>query len=118
MIELLRAQWHPGMSFAPIVDLRDVLDAMLQEIRSERQIHPPVIRCPRCGHVGEGAEPHVSVRAMILSLTRFAIAPAEQTSALEKGWAAHRKQNGLDLYGKIKPSPPLQVARCGHPTVR
>jgi len=33
---------------------------------------------------GEGAEPHVSARAMILSLTRFGIA----AGALEKGWAA------------------------------
>jgi hypothetical protein len=49
---------------------------------------------------GEGAEPHVSVRAMIWLLTRFGIA----AGALEKSWAAYRKQNGLDLYGKISAS--------------
>jgi hypothetical protein len=118
MIERLRSQWHQGMSFDAIVELRDTLDATLQRIRSERHIHSPVFRCPRCGQVGEGAGLHVSVRAMILSLTRFGIAPAEQTYALEKGWAAYRKQNGLDLYGKSKASPPTQVARCVHPQVR
>ena len=118
MIERLRFQWHQGMSFDAIIELRDELDTKLQQIRSERHIRSPVFRCPWCGHVGEGAEPHVSVRAMILSLTRFGIAPAEQAYTVEKGWAAYRKQIGLDLYGKSMASPPNQVARCAHPQVR
>src|SRR5215467_12101699 len=78
MIERLCSQWHRGMSFEAIVELRNKLDATLQRIRSERQIRSPLLKCPRCGHVGEAAEPHVSVRVMILSLNRFGIAPAEQ----------------------------------------
>jgi hypothetical protein len=115
MIESLRSQWHEGISFDAIIGLRDALDAMLQRIRSEGRIRPPVLRCPRCGHVGEGADPHVSVRAMILSLIRFGIAPSEPIYALEKGWAAHRKRNGLDLYGKSVTSKPVQVVPCAHP---
>lgn len=114
MIERLRSQWRQGMSFDAIVALRDDLDATLQRIRSEGHIRPPVLRCPQCGHVGEGAEPHVSVRAMILSLTRFGIAPAEQAYALEKSWAAYRKQNGFDVYGRSTASQPAQVDRCVH----
>ena len=87
MIERLRSQWHQGMSCDALIELRDDLDAMLQRIRSDRHIRPAVFRCPECGHVGEGAEPHVSVRAMILSLTRFGIAPAEQTRPVEKAWS-------------------------------
>ena len=82
MIEALRSEWHHGMSFEATVELRDELDAMLQRIRSERHIRPPVFKCPHCGHVGEGAQPHVSVRAMILSLVRFDIVGAEQTKTL------------------------------------
>jgi hypothetical protein len=118
MIENLRSQWHEGMSFDAIIDLRDDLDAMFQRIRSGRHIRPPVLRCPRCGHVGEGADPHVSVRAMIFSLSRFGIAASEQIKALEKGWAAYRKQNRLDLYGKSMTSPPTNIFRCVHPQVR
>ena len=118
MIERLRSQWPHGTSFEALVKLRDELDAMLQRIRLERGIRPPVFRCPRCGHVGEGAEPHVSVRAMILSLARFGIAPAEQTSGLEKAWAAYRKQHGLDLDGKSMGSPPTGTARCFHPHIQ
>jgi len=118
MIERLRSQWHQGISFDAIIELRDNLDAMLQRIRSERHIRPPIIRCPQCGHVGKGAEPQVSVRAMILSLARFGIAATELTHALQKDWAAYRKENGLDLYGKSLASPPTQITSCGHLQVR
>jgi len=118
MIERLRSQWHQGMSFDAIVKMRDDLDAMLQRIRSERHIRPPVFKCPKCGHVGEGADPHVSVRAMILSLIRFGIAAAEPAYMIEKGWAAYRKQKGLDLYGKGLAPKSAHIAGCVHPQVR
>jgi hypothetical protein len=113
MIDRLRSQWRPEMSCASLIGLRDDLDAMLQRIRSDRHIRPGVFRCPECGHVGEGAEPHVSVRAMILSLTRFGIAPAEQIRPLEKAWAAYRKQQGVDLYGVA--CMVNEVGGCEHP---
>lgn len=114
MVEHLRSHWHQGMSLAAIVELRDDLDAMLQRIRSERRIRSAVFKCPRCGYVGEGADPRVSVRAMILSLGRFGIATADQTHALEKVWAAKRKDSGLGFYGKGIESHKAEVAICAH----
>jgi hypothetical protein len=115
MLEILRTRWHAGLSIAELVELRYELDTMLHRIRSERHIRPPVITCARCGHVGEAAEPDVSVRAMILSLGRFGIAPVEQVKVLEKRWAAHRKQNGLDLYGKTaEPAAKTEAPTCAH----
>jgi hypothetical protein len=117
MIESLRSEWQQGLSCEAIVKLRDDLDAMLQRIRSERHIRPPVFKCSKCGHVGEG-EPHVSVRAMILSVIRFGIADAEPAYMIEKGWAAYRKQQGLDLCGKSLATKPADFAGCVHPKVR
>ncbi len=114
MIERLRARWQADMPFDAVVQLRDELEAMLGQIRAERQIHSPVLRCSCCGYVGEAAAPHVSVRAMVLSLRRFGIAPAEVVFALEKSWAAHRKQNGLDLYGKKMGEGTAASTGCGH----
>ena len=114
MIEDLRSRWREDMSFDAIVELREGLDAMLQGIRSERHIPPPVVKCPQCGRVGEGDAPHVSVRAMILSLLRFGIAAAGPTYALEKRWAAYRKENSLDLYGKGPASTTTGPAPCTH----
>jgi hypothetical protein len=49
---------------------------------------------------GHAAEPRVSVRALILALARFEIASKDQARALEKEWAAYRKQHRLDIDGK------------------
>jgi len=114
MVERLRDQWHPDMPFDAIISLREDLDAMLQRIRSEGNIGSPVFRCRDCGYVGPGATPHVSVRAMILSLARFRIAPADEIHDLEKRWAAYRKQNDLDLNGRRTASPPGEAPRCTH----
>jgi len=115
MIEWLRAQWHQSMSCDALIKLRDELDAQLQRIRTERHIRSPIFSCPCCGQVGEGADPHISVRAMILSLDRFGIASTAQTTVIEKRWAAHRKQHGLDLYGKSGIAQGPGVADCLHP---
>ena len=42
MVQRLRSQWHQGMPLDALVELRDDLDAMLQQIRSERQIRTPL----------------------------------------------------------------------------
>src|ERR1017187_4760238 len=114
MIEILRARWNVGLASAALIELRDELDTMLHRIRAERHIRPPVIKCPRCGHVGEAAEPDVTVRAVILSVGRFGMAPAEEGKTLEKRWAAHRKQNGLDLYGKQAEQAAAGTPECAH----
>jgi hypothetical protein len=118
MVETLRSKWHYGMSFEATIELRNELDAMLQLIRSERHIRIPVFKCPHCGHVGEGGKPHVSVRAMLLSLLRFGIADAEQIKTLEKSWAVYRQQNRLDIFGKSDGLPSAKTPQCGHSQVR
>lgn len=50
---------------------------------------------------GPAAEPHVSVRALILTLARFEIAAKDETRALEKSWARYRKQHRLNIEGKV-----------------
>jgi hypothetical protein len=111
MIDMLRSKWQRELPFEELIRLRDELDEMLQQIRAERQIRPPVVKCPKCGHIGEGAAPHVSVRAMILSVCRFEIDDGNTTRAVEKQWKAYQKENRLDLNGKVasheadRPSP-------------
>jgi hypothetical protein len=100
MIQRLRLEWRENMSFPDLIALSNSLDSMLHEIRHTRNIRSPIFKCPKCGKVGPGAERRVSVRATILSLRRFEIADPERIKILEKKWAACRKENGLDLYGK------------------
>ena len=70
MVDHLRLHWRADLSMEALLRLRDELDHMLGHIRSTRHISNPVFTCPACGHRGPGAEPHVSVRARILALTR------------------------------------------------
>ncbi len=117
MIETLRTRWHQDLSFTEIIELRNDLNEMLQQIRIQRHIRPPVFKCPKCGQISEGAPSEVSVRAMILSVIRFNIAATTPTRALEKRWDAYRKQNSVDLYGKVVRSSSAQSG-CSHPAGR
>ena len=100
MVERLRSEWHEGLSMPALIGLRDELDGMLHRIRASRNFRNPVVTCRRCGMTSAGAEPHVSVRALILALARFGISSKEQARALEKAWAEYRKQRRLDIAGE------------------
>ena len=100
MLARLQREWRETMSVAALIGLRDSLDTLLHQIRSERHISSPVFTCPQCGLRGPMAELRVSVRAMILALGRFGIALPAKTKALEREWSRYREEQGLDLYGK------------------
>ncbi len=101
MVEALRREWRPDMPWEQVIALRDRLDAMLQEIRSSRQIRLPTMWCPACNERTQQAPPSVSVRALIFALGRFGIAPQAEVKSLEKRWAKHRKENSLDRNGRL-----------------
>src|SRR5258708_37141199 len=104
MVARLRSEWHEGSSILALIGLRDELDGMLHGIRASRNFRTPILTCHRCGMTGPGAEPHVSVRAVILALARFGISSKRQAHALEKAWAEYRKQRRLDVEGKVQGS--------------
>jgi hypothetical protein len=102
MIEALRADWRPEMSWAEVVALRDHLDGMLKEIRKSRNIQPVTTStlCPCCNKLMTQGAGGVSVRATILALNRFGIASTNEVNLLEKAWNKHRRDAGIDLNGK------------------
>jgi len=110
MVAILRGEWTPAMSWEQLIALCDRLDALLREIRTSRNILPPMGKCPHCGTVARQAEPRVSVRATILALGRFGITDQVQVKALEKGWRKFREETGADLYGKVAGSHPAARA--------
>ena len=95
MVEHLRLHWRDDLSMEALVRLRDELDDMLGHIRSTRHISNPVFTCPACGHIGPGADPHVSVRATILALTRFGVATKEPAPTLEKAGPPTERRRDL-----------------------
>lgn len=57
--------------------------------------------CPVCKTHTRQVPPRVSVRAIIFALGRFGIVGPAEAKSLEKRWAKHRKENGLDRNGKL-----------------
>ncbi len=115
MVEVLRAHWRPEMSWAEIIGLRDQLDAMLKEIRKSRNLQPVTTStlCPCCNEPMVQGAGGVSVRATILALNRFGIAPANEVKSLEKTWNEHRRETGVDLNGKHPHNRAMHAARKG-----
>ena len=118
MVATLRSAWDEAMPLPELVGLCDDLNGMLQQIRHERQILPPVIHCRSCGRTGRAAEPRVSVRAVILAAARFGPASPTIAKRLEREWAKYRVQNGLDLYGHVTEAVPelRDDPACSHTT--
>ena len=90
------------MSWEEIMQVRDSLDETLQEIRTGRNIEPPIMWCPKCQTRHRSAPPKISVRAMIIALGRFNVEEEEIVKKIEKGWKAYQAKNKLDLYGQPK----------------
>ena len=112
MIVALRSEWRDAIPPRELIALSDRLDEMLRRIRSERNISSPMLTCPDCGARTRAADPRVTVRAMILALGRFEIAPESTVKPVEKAWAKYRKEHGLDLYGAA--DQPTGARACEH----
>ena len=106
IIEALRSGWRPRMSGLEIIALRDHLDDMLKGIRNSRNLQPVTTStlCPCCNKPLVQGVGGVSVRATILALSRVCIAPENEVASLEKNWAKHRRESGIDLNGKPRHS--------------
>ncbi len=102
MLEILRAEWRPDLPWDELIALRDRLEETLRYIRKSRNLKPVKTStvCPKCGkQLVQGGGP-VSVRAAILAVKRFGIAPDEEVKSMERGWSKYRKETAVDLYGK------------------
>src|SRR5512134_3141186 len=86
LVDKLRASWRSDLNWAAIIGLRDQLQAMVEDIIVRRGIKRARVRCLQCGHVGPGAPPVISVRAVILALHRFGIEREELVHTLDKAW--------------------------------
>ena len=121
MVEVLRSDWRPEMSWAEIIALRDQLDNMLNGIRSSRNLQPVTVStmCPCCNEPMVQGTTGVSVRATILALSRFNVAPADEVKLLEKTWPSTAGKPGSISMGSFRiavPSTRLFAPACKEPT--
>lgn len=96
----LRAAWRPGITWEAVIALRSQLQRTLEDTLVSRGIKPARVRCFHCGHVGPGAPPVITVRAVLLALQRFGIESEDPVRKLDKAWAKHRAVQQLDMRGQ------------------
>jgi hypothetical protein len=101
IVAMLRDRWRQELSWQSVVELRDLLQRKLDEIRQTRGILSPVFNCRSCGHVGPAKPPVISVRAMLISVRRFRIDTIEVVEDREREWERYRRKNKLDLLGGV-----------------
>lgn len=100
MIEMLREQWDPELTWVELALLAARLDAVLAGIRKERSIQPPMFHCPKCGKYGRSAFSGITVNATVFAAGRFGIAPEAEAKGLSRRWTKYRKEHHLDGHGK------------------
>ncbi len=76
------------------------LDTMLQQIRKDRNIIPPMFTCPKCGERERSILGRISVNATILAAGRFRVASDADVKELSKRWKKYCKEHDLDHYGR------------------
>lgn len=112
----LRASWRSDLSWDAVIDLRNQLQRQLEHILSSRSIVPARVRCSHCGHVGPGAAPVLSVRAVLFALGRFNIESKDVVGERDKAWAKHRALQQLDARGqRIDPQAPAPYPHFHNP---
>jgi hypothetical protein len=103
----LRASWRSELTWDAVIDLRNQLQRQLERILRSRSIVPARVRCSHCGHVGPGAAPVLSVRAVLFALGRFNIESKDVVRERDKAWTKHRALQQLDARGeRIDPQAP------------
>jgi hypothetical protein len=113
LVATLRERWSEGMTCEQLIAFRADVQRQLGAIRAGRGIkagskwiqsdrYAGIRIMQRC------SEPRISVRALILALGRYHIAPAQVVSDLEQRWRLFRREHGLDLQGARTPNKPLQ----------
>ena len=100
MIEKIKTQWSSSMTWENLIEFCRMITEERKQIRDLRDIRPPRSKCSHCGTVSRSDIHGVSIRSALFVLKNNGIVSEEEFKKLDKDWKKHRKENGLDSYGK------------------
>ena len=100
MLEELQQYWSAGVSWDDLVTFCSRMTAVRAKLRQDRGIKSPMMTCRDCGERSRSELPDISPRSALFALRKVGTIADEEMKALDRQWANHRKENGLDAYGK------------------
>ena len=115
MLEELKTSWSESMSWDELAGFCARMTEMRKQIREERGIQSPKMRCNQCGGALRPLSDvsGISIRSTLFALKNNGVITDDEFKNLDKSWMKHKKKNGLDAYGrKTTPKSPIADPPC------
>jgi hypothetical protein len=98
---LLQDKWNTNLTIPEQFVLVASLNIILKQIRTERNIQPPMILCPKCKERRRSRFMTISITSVYFALKRFEMCTEKEFNELKKKWKIYSKENNIDIYGKV-----------------
>ena len=100
--DILKNNWSSNLSIEQHFDLVNDLNEQLKQIRTELNIQPPMMWCPKCQKRHRSRFTDVSITAMYYALKRFEFCENDEFNKLLREWKKYSKSENIDIYGNEK----------------
>ena len=98
--DILKKRWNSRLTISQQFDLVNELNKKLNQIRTDLNIQPPMMWCPKCQKRERSRFTEVSITAMYYALKRFELCEDEDVKKLLRDWKKYSKSENIDIYGK------------------
>ena len=99
---ILEKRWNSKLSIAQHFDLVNDLNKKLKQIRTDLNIQPPMMWCPKCQKRNRSKFTDVSITGMYYALKRFEMCGNDEFNKLLREWKKYSKSENIDIYGNEK----------------
>jgi len=100
--EILKNKWSSNISIEQHLDLVKDLNDKLKQIRTDLNIQPPMMWCPKCQKRHRSKFTNVSITALYYALKRFELCENDEFNKLLREWKKYSKSENIDIYGNEK----------------
>lgn len=104
MKKVLKEKWNTNLSISEQFELLDELNGILNQIRKDLDIQPPMMWCPNCKARHRSKFTNISIIGMCHSIKRFDLCEEAYFKTLIRDWKRYSITENIDIYGKAKES--------------
>ncbi len=100
--DILKDRWKLKLSIEQHFNLVNDLNKKLKQIRTDLNIQPPMMWCPKCQKRHRSRFTDVSITGMYYALKRFEMCENDEFNKLLGEWKKYSKSENIDIYGNEK----------------